>query len=47
MNIRLAEENDIQQLIGMRWDFTIEHDEGKKNAPRLDFEKEKKNAASS
>lgn len=40
MNIRLAEEKDIQQLIGMRWDFTIEHDESKKNAPRLDFEKE-------
>lgn len=30
MNIRLAEENDIEQLIKMRWDFTIEHDETNK-----------------
>ncbi|WP_062104391.1 GNAT family N-acetyltransferase [Bacillus niameyensis] len=30
MNIRLAEEKDIKQLIKMRWDFTIEHDETKK-----------------
>lgn len=40
MNIRLAEEKDIEQLIRMRWDFTIEHDESKKNAPRQEFEKE-------
>ncbi|KMK76786.1 GNAT family N-acetyltransferase [Alkalihalobacillus pseudalcaliphilus] len=32
MNIRLAEEKDIPQLIKMRWDFTIEHDQSKKNA---------------
>lgn len=30
MNIRLAESKDIKQLIKMRWDFTIEHDESKK-----------------
>lgn len=29
MNIRLAEVKDIKQLIRMRWDFTIEHDETK------------------
>ncbi|MBD8068772.1 GNAT family N-acetyltransferase [Bacillus sp. PS06] len=27
MKIRLAEEKDIKQLVRMRWDFTIEHDE--------------------
>lgn len=27
MNIRLAEEKDIKQLIKMRWDFTIEYDD--------------------
>lgn len=26
MNIRLAKEKDIDQLIKMRWDFTLEHD---------------------
>ncbi|RNC97630.1 GNAT family N-acetyltransferase [Lysinibacillus halotolerans] len=40
MNIRLAETKDIDQLIKMRWDFTIEHDESKKNASFEDFEKE-------
>lgn len=30
MNIRLAEEKDIKQLIKMRWDCTIEHDETNK-----------------
>ena len=30
MKIRLAEKKDIAQLIKMRWDFTIEHDETKK-----------------
>ena len=40
MNIRIAEEKDITQLIKMRWDFTIEHDESKKNASFTDFEKE-------
>ena len=27
MNIRLAQKKDIAQLIQMRWDFTIEHNE--------------------
>ncbi|KYD11270.1 N-acetyltransferase [Heyndrickxia sporothermodurans] len=40
MNIRLAEEIDIKQLIRMRWDFTIEHDESKKDESFADFEKE-------
>jgi len=35
MNIRLAEAKDIKQLIRMRWNFTIEYDESKKN--RTDF----------
>ncbi|WP_280771621.1 GNAT family N-acetyltransferase [Salipaludibacillus daqingensis] len=40
MNIRLAEAKDISQLISMRWDFTIENDESKRNASFDDFEKE-------
>jgi GNAT superfamily N-acetyltransferase len=40
MNIRLAEAKDIKQLIKMRWDFTIEYDESKRNASFNDFEKE-------
>ncbi len=40
MNIRLAEEKDIPQLIKMRWDFTIEYDESKQSASVADFEKE-------
>lgn len=40
MNIRLAEEKDIEQLIRMRWDFTIEYDESKKEESYHDFEKE-------
>ncbi|MEH7238006.1 GNAT family N-acetyltransferase [Bacillus sp. JJ1562] len=40
MNIRLADAKDITQLIRMRWDFTIEFDESKKNASFADFEKE-------
>ncbi|WP_052345906.1 GNAT family N-acetyltransferase [Paucisalibacillus sp. EB02] len=40
MNIRLAEKKDIKQLIKMRWDFTIEHDESKANESYNDFEKE-------
>ncbi|WP_100010245.1 GNAT family N-acetyltransferase [Lentibacillus sediminis] len=40
MNIRLAEEKDIDQLIRMRWDFTIEHDESKGKESYSDFEKE-------
>ncbi|MCJ7843589.1 GNAT family N-acetyltransferase [Lederbergia sp. NSJ-179] len=40
MNIRLAENQDMKQLIKMRWDFTIEHDESKRieNTPFNDFE---------
>ncbi|MDQ0257759.1 GNAT superfamily N-acetyltransferase [Evansella vedderi] len=40
MKIRLAEEKDIEQLIRMRWDFSIEHDEtGKVQfTPYPDFE---------
>jgi GNAT superfamily N-acetyltransferase len=37
MKIRLAELKDIKQLIQMRWDFTIEHDESKKEASFNDF----------
>ncbi|MCH1625262.1 GNAT family N-acetyltransferase [Ferdinandcohnia quinoae] len=42
MNIRLADEKDIDQLIRMRWDFTIEHDESGEIAqlPYEDFENE-------
>lgn len=42
MKIRLAENKDIEQLIKMRWDFTIEHDESKKiqHTPYHKFEKE-------
>ena len=40
MNIRFAEAKDIKQLIRMRWDFTIEHDESKENESYDDFEKE-------
>ncbi|WP_010094570.1 GNAT family N-acetyltransferase [Ornithinibacillus scapharcae] len=40
MVIRLAEKKDITQLIKMRWDFTIEHDESKRTASYEDFEKE-------
>lgn len=40
MNNRLAEEKDIEQLIRMRWDFTIEYDESKKEESYHDFEKE-------
>ena len=40
MEIRLAEEKDIKQLIKMRWDNTILFDEGKKNESYEDFEKE-------
>ena len=34
------EEKDIEQLIKMRWDFTIEDDESKKDASYDHFEKE-------
>lgn len=40
MNIRLAESKDIDQLIRMRWDNTIEFDESKINSSYNDFEKE-------
>ncbi|WP_246944751.1 GNAT family N-acetyltransferase [Bacillus pinisoli] len=40
MNIRLAELNDINQLIKMRWDFTVEYDESKNDSSYEDFEKE-------
>ncbi|QFT89596.1 Acetyltransferase (GNAT) family protein [Bacillus sp. THAF10] len=40
MQIRLAKTKDISQLIKMRWDFTIEHDESKRSASFADFEKE-------
>ncbi|CAM5223154.1 hypothetical protein UACE39S_06398 [Ureibacillus acetophenoni] len=40
MIIRLAVDRDIHQLIKMRWDFTIEHDESKKNESYETFEKE-------
>lgn len=40
MIIRLAEMKDVDQLIKMRWDFTIEHDEIKKNSSFPYFEQE-------
>ncbi|ASK64179.1 GNAT family N-acetyltransferase [Virgibacillus phasianinus] len=40
MNIRLAKTKDIDQLIKMRWDFTIEYDENKEKESYDDFKKE-------
>ncbi|RFA34722.1 GNAT family N-acetyltransferase [Virgibacillus dokdonensis] len=40
MDIRFAEKKDIKQLIKMRWDFTIEYDDSKRNASYYSFEKE-------
>ncbi len=40
MMIRLAETKDIKQLVKMRWDFTIEYDESKKEESYIKFEKE-------
>ncbi|TFB24263.1 GNAT family N-acetyltransferase [Filobacillus milosensis] len=40
MNIRLAESKDINQLIRLRWDFTVEYDESKKNSSFDGFENE-------
>ncbi|MGD7043134.1 GNAT family N-acetyltransferase [Jeotgalibacillus proteolyticus] len=40
MNIRLAEAKDINQLIKMRWDNTIEFDESKKDESYEGFERE-------
>lgn len=37
MKIRIADEQDIEQLIKMRWDFTIEYDESKKCASFNEF----------
>lgn len=40
MIIRLAETKDINQLIKMRWDSTIEFDESKKNESYGNFKRE-------
>lgn len=40
MKIRLAELKDSTQLIKMRWDFTVEYDESKKDSSFEDFEQE-------
>ncbi|PPA71013.1 GNAT family N-acetyltransferase [Jeotgalibacillus proteolyticus] len=40
MIIRLAETKDINQLIQMRWDTTIEFDESKKDESYEEFERE-------
>ncbi len=40
LEIRLAELKDIPQLIGMRWDFTVEYDESKKDSSLEDFQQE-------
>ena len=40
MNIRLAESKDINQLIKMRWDNTIEFDESKQDESYEEFERE-------
>ena len=40
MDIRLAAEQDIRQLIQMRWDTTIEFDESKNDESYEEFEKE-------
>jgi GNAT superfamily N-acetyltransferase len=40
VKIRLAEANDIKQLIKMRWDTTIEFDESKKDESYEEFELE-------
>ena len=40
MTIRFAEVKDIEQLIKMRWDFTIEYEESKKEASYVHFKKE-------
>lgn len=37
MEIRFANEKDIEQLIKMRWDFTIEYDESKNSASYDDY----------
>ncbi|MGG0644589.1 GNAT family N-acetyltransferase [Sporosarcina gallistercoris] len=37
MNIRLARKEDVEQLMKMRWDFTIEFDKSKKEEPYEDF----------
>lgn len=40
MKIRLAEAKDLKQLIKMRWNFTIEDDESKRNESFDEFETE-------
>lgn len=40
VKIRLAETKDIDQLIKMRWDFTIEYDESKSHGSYEDFREE-------
>lgn len=39
MNIRLAQKEDVEQLIKMRWDFTIEYDKSKAEESYDDFRK--------
>ncbi|VDG97746.1 Predicted acetyltransferase involved in intracellular survival and related acetyltransferases [Lysinibacillus sphaericus] len=40
MDIRLAKTKDVEQLIKMRWDFTVEYDESKKEESYEDFRDE-------
>ncbi|MCM3757292.1 GNAT family N-acetyltransferase [Sporosarcina aquimarina] len=40
MDIRLASTKDVEQLIKMRWDFTVEYDESKKEESYEDFRNE-------
>lgn len=40
MIIRLAGSKDIDQLIKMRWDFTLEHTDSRVNQPYSEYEKE-------
>lgn len=40
MDIRLAKTKDVEQLIKMRWDFTIEYDESKIEESYEDFRDE-------
>lgn len=40
MIIRLADSNDIDQLIKMRWNFTVEHDESKMKCSFTEYETE-------
>ncbi|WP_025783402.1 GNAT family N-acetyltransferase [Sporosarcina sp. D27] len=40
MDIRIAKLEDVEQLIKMRWDFTVEYDESKKEESYDDFREE-------